>query len=167
MLSYSQAGQDLFVLSKVDKGTYLEIGASHPVNISNSYLLELNGWDGISVEIDPMNFAEWQKVRKNPLIIADALALNYWFLPGRVDYLQLDIEPGINTLAVLKRLPLQTTRFTVITFEHDRYLEGDHVRDEQRKILSYHGYELARPDVEYNGQQFEDWWIDPLYFRNA
>ena len=41
--NYSQAFQDMFVLSMLDgkrNGTYVEIGGDHPVVINNSYLLE-------------------------------------------------------------------------------------------------------------------------------
>ena len=57
---YSQAGQDKFVflllyqfLLKEDRGYYLEIGSSHPVDINNTYLFDtILGWKGISIDID-------------------------------------------------------------------------------------------------------------------
>ncbi len=52
---YSQHGEDNFLLKTIFKdqkspGRYLDIGASHPVRISNTYLLYLKGWSGIVVE---------------------------------------------------------------------------------------------------------------------
>ncbi|MCK6371030.1 MAG: hypothetical protein L6Q83_06820, partial [Gammaproteobacteria bacterium] len=86
----------------------------------------------------------------------------------RLDYLQLDIDPSINTLAVLKRLPLETWRFSVITFETDAYTGDMRARDESRQILAAHGYvPVARdvcvlfPPVSPQPIPFEDWWVDP------
>jgi hypothetical protein len=91
-----------------------------------------------------------------------------------VDYLQLDIDPSVNTLAVLQRLPLDLYRFSVITFETDAYT-GDHrARDESRELLGRHGYELVAQDVcvvfspvSSNPIPFEDWWIDPAIVAKA
>lgn len=52
--SYAQHGEDRFILDTVfggrQNGTYVDIGASHPVRISNTWLLYRNGWTGITVE---------------------------------------------------------------------------------------------------------------------
>jgi hypothetical protein len=53
--SYSQHGEDSFLLKEVfagksGPGTYVDIGASHPVRISNTYLLYRMGWTGVIVE---------------------------------------------------------------------------------------------------------------------
>ena len=48
--NYSQLDQDLWILSKFDtdyKGFYIEIGANDGVALSNSLLLEENGWEGV------------------------------------------------------------------------------------------------------------------------
>ena len=52
--SYSQLGQDIFVLNKLGgkkEGFFIEIGAGDGLYLSNTYLLEKNfGWTGILVE---------------------------------------------------------------------------------------------------------------------
>ena len=48
-MSYSQAGQDLWVLDKIKKGYFLEIGAYDGIKFSNSLLLEENGWEGLLI----------------------------------------------------------------------------------------------------------------------
>lgn len=65
--SFSQADQDLFVLYFTqyagEKGFYVEIGAGDGVHISNTYLLEKAGWEGIIV--DPVNYSSGNiKLRK-------------------------------------------------------------------------------------------------------
>jgi hypothetical protein len=157
---YSQAGQDKFVLDRIGtKGTYLEIGASHPVYINNTYLLELNGWNGLSIDIDDSNKVAWYECRNNPLIIADAITYNYNDVE-RIDYLQLDIEPTENTFACLQHILKTTkTRFSIITFETDAYLDLRFVKP-SRDILQDLGYELIKPDVQCEFGAFEDWYID-------
>jgi hypothetical protein len=54
--SYSQHGEDTFVANFFagrKKGFYLDIGASHPFKLSNTYLLYRSGWSGATVEPIP------------------------------------------------------------------------------------------------------------------
>lgn len=178
--SFSQSWQDLFVLSMLDgkkNGLYLEVGAQVPVENNNTYLLHhLFGWNGMSIEIDPVHFYAWSQQRPNSnLVIADALAVDYheafqkWYGSNhQLDYLQLDIDPSINTLKVLQKLPLDDYRFSVITFETDAYTNDLTAQIESRKILSAYGYELVCPNVgvlfspvSNDLIPFEDWWVDP------
>jgi len=158
---YSQAGQDKFVLDRIGKnGTYLEIGSAFPIAFNNTYLLEQNGWGGISIDFDAKYLSEWEACRKNPLIIADALTYNYPNV-DRYDYLQLDIDPTENTFTLLQRLLKEyKTRYSIITFETDAYLDNRFV-EPSRKLLSENGYKLEVADVYCEGYGiFEDWYID-------
>jgi hypothetical protein len=179
--NFSQAWQDIFILSMLDgkrNGRYLEIGGHVPISNNNTYLLHKEfGWSGATVEFDPSHFHRWLSQRPHShLTIADALTLDYefamlqWFGADvrRIDYLQLDIDPSFNTLRVLKKLPLEKYRFSVITFETDVYAGDTRARDESRAILGALGYELVARDVcvffEPAGPDpipFEDWWVDP------
>jgi hypothetical protein len=181
MTNHAQAWQDIFVLSVLEglsHGSYLELGANAPFYNSNTALLARDlGWTGLSIEFDPSFVVPWLTERPDDrLVIADALSIDYhkalpmWFGAGvkRVDYLQLDIDPSLNTLQALKRLPLDEVRFSVITFETDAYAGDLRARDESREILASHGYELVAPDVNVlflelapDPIPFEDWWVDP------
>jgi hypothetical protein len=179
--NYSQSYQDMFVLSLLNgkrEGTYLEIGAYQAKFISNSYLLENDfGWNGISVDIEESSRISFiSEGRKNHILIEDALKIDYLDLlrtknfPNQIDYLQIDIEPQRNTLECLKKIPLDQFRFSVITYETDYYdpsvsREESHlVREESRKILESHGYELLVGNVcnISTKDPFEDWYVDPL-----
>ena len=180
--NFSQAFQDLFVIKMLNgktNGTYLEVGANHPTFHNNTYLLHhVYKWSGRSIEFDPSCFYDWPQLRpESTFLLADALSIDYkkamqmWFgnNSGRVDYLQLDIDPSINTLTVLKKLPHEDFRFSVITFETDAYTGDLRARDESRMILSSLGYELIGADVSVLFKDisptpiaFEDWWVDPL-----
>lgn len=173
--NYSQSYQDMFVLSMLNgkrNGTFLEIGAFDPTHISNTYLLEDKfGWKGISIDIEPSCKSSFESKRKSRFVLADALKIDYNDLlsgmPDRIDYLQLDIEPTINTFNCLKLLPLDKYRFSVITYETDYYDTQtpqnikDMVRSESRRILTSYGYKLVVGDVESDrGCPYEDWYVD-------
>ena len=122
----------------------------------------------------PYDQRSWQTAR--PLTDfrqADALSFDYSQIPARIDYLQIDIHPSTNNLAMLDIL-LPDHRFGVITFEHDVWDGTKHsarVRSESRRILADHGYQLVISDATVppghgNGIgsepiNFEDWWVDP------
>jgi FkbM family methyltransferase len=62
--SFSQHGEDVFLLSYFARETrgcerrYVDVGANHPFKISNTYLLYMNGWSGVTIE--PIE-ALWRK----------------------------------------------------------------------------------------------------------
>ena len=169
--SYFQAGQDLFVLHALQRkrrGIYLEIGSANPIVDNNTFVLEREfDWTGVSLEFREESVREFNAIRKNPCIAADAVSFNYKSyldnnsFPRQIDYLQVDIAPAVSSLQVLKNLPHEDYRFSVITFEHERFAVGDKVMEDSREFLSALGYRLAVANVAFEGNDFEDWWIDP------
>jgi hypothetical protein len=169
--NYSQAFQDLFVLSILngkENGTYVEIGGDHPINISNSYLLETEfNWKGISLEIDSSKVDYYNSIRKNKCISTDATRADYSRLfsdcnfSPQIDYLQVDIEPSWQTLKALKQIPLNQYRFSVITFETDLYKDGNESAEECHNILTQFGYKLVIKNVANEGCPYENWYVDP------
>ena len=102
---------------------------------------------------------------------SDALTVNYSNFPKYFDYLQIDIDPPVQSFAVLKKIT-EHIRFSVITFEHDYCMafardkrfrelfitEKNHlVREQSRDYLKSLGYLMIVPNI--NNQ--EDWWVDP------
>jgi hypothetical protein len=169
--------QEQFVIDILDKkkdGHYVELGAAHFSNGNNTYSLENDyNWSGVSFEIVESMREEFNSNRKNPCM-GDALSFNYieYFeknnFPKQIDFLQLDIDAGYTThgrpvgnshwtLHGLLAVPLNTYRFTLITFEHDAnmYWKNISIRDAQREILDSFGYSLVHRSYH------EDWWVDP------
>lgn len=164
---YSQANQDEFVLKMMNNkiGTYLEIGASHPIYINNTYLLEENGWEGFSIDIDNKCESIWKEKRKNPLIIADAITFDYSSLnQNYFDYLQLDIEPSENTFLALLKILESKIEFGIITYETDAYIDSSFVKP-SRELLNENGYTLVVKDVQCEFGAFEDWYINEKYIK--
>ena len=63
---YSQIGQDKHVMDFFDghKGYFVDIGATNGIDISNTYELEQNGWNGICVEPQKKMYDKLIKNRK-------------------------------------------------------------------------------------------------------
>lgn len=176
-MEHQITNQELFlldILNKKKNGFYVELGAFHSSNGSNTYLLEKEyGWKGVSFDIVDKFREEFNENRSNPCM-GDALDFNYisYFeennFPKQIDYLQVDIDEGyqINGLPAgnpysslhgLMAVPLSNYRFSVITFEHDAnmYWRNINIRDIQREILDSYGYALVVRT------EHEDWWVDP------
>jgi len=180
--SYSQAGQDVFAyfVCATDRGTFLDIGASYPIVLSNSYGLEQKGWTGMTVDNCADFASQYVGVRRNPLTVLDMTTVDWSaFIAGNpilqstIDYMSYDIDEA--SLPVLRKFPLDRIRIRAMTVEHDAYRLGTNVRDEMRAILRAAGYELIASDVivyylwkecpeamALNGYlPFEDWYVRP------
>jgi len=172
-----KSAQEEFVLDLLEdkkSGYYVELGAFHSKNGSNTNILENKfDWKGVSFEIKEELRKEFNENRSNPCM-GDALDFNYisYFeensFPKQIDYLQVDIDSGYRldgrpdgsaytSLHGLLAVPLNSYRFTVITFEHDSnmYWRNNVMRDVQREILDSLGYSLVVRT------ESEDWWVDP------
>jgi hypothetical protein len=175
--NYSQCFQDMFVLSMLDgkkNGFFVEIGAFHPYELSNTFLLEKNyNWSGISIDVNKQ-IEKLFEGRNLNFVLQDALTIDYkqllnsYSAPNQIDYLQIDIEPTTQTFECLKKIPFEEYRFSVITYETDWYNssvskeERDFIRKTSREIFEKNGYKLVIEDVEDGpGFPFEDWYVDP------
>ena len=169
---HSQAWQDRFVAAALphEGGVFVDIGAGHPFNGSNTAYLEFErGWGGLLCD------RQWahELVRRDTrnMVFSDALDVEWDKVlatlarDGWIDYLSLDLEPPILTLQVLASLPLQSVRFKVATIEHDLYRGNASIRAAMRGIMLAHGYELVAEDVccvvGERAMPFEDWWAAP------
>ena len=157
--SYSESSQESFVLNQLKEkkyGYYVEIGAYHPTALSNTYLLETQyNWSGVGLEINKAYSNFYNQNRANPCLAVDATTydLKSYFIenkwPRQIDYLQLDIEPTRQTLAALLRMPMDY-RYSVITFEHDRYRNEINYDPIATEFLLSYGYKVAVTDVYRN-----------------
>lgn len=181
----SQLKQDVFAMKTAINKTYIEIGAHGPIKYNNTYLLEKNGWQGFSLEINQhcVNawFEDWSD-RTNKIYCADAITFDYTRglqennLLTRIGYLSCDIEPPENTFAALRRVVEQGIVFDCITFEHDKYQSEVDYDPIVTEYLKDRGYKVAvsdvyrwrkRPcymetwyvydDIEYTTVTFDEW----------
>lgn len=178
--SNSRENQDLFVLAVTDKkrnGTYFEIGASEPIEVNNTYLLETEfDWTGISLEILEEKVKKFNLIRKNKCLCLDATKADLTQiiiennLAPHVDFLQLDIDPYFNTFKALNNIDFDKVSFSIVTYEHDAYRGGTKEREMSRKILESKGYTLVIGDVTNKKRgknlKFEDWYINEKYIQS-
>ncbi len=172
---YAQASQDLLALWALGRGLgehaafpsfsrsdlrYLELGAFHPVALSNTLLLEQLGWTGESVDIDGQHADLWEHLRRQPLVIADALDR----LAERVDrvkpdYLSIDIDEGNG--AAISGMLAATHRPKLITVETNEYLDGGGSGGfgaMAESMLSGANYHPIARRVMVCGKPFEGWY---------
>ncbi len=80
ILSFSQCGEDLIIsflfqnLLKINKPSYIDIGAHHPFWINNTTKFYLNGSRGINIEPDPELLKKFLKHRKNDINLNIAIS---------------------------------------------------------------------------------------------
>ena len=164
MTTFSQAGQDIFVrriFGHGHKGTFLDIGCAGD-QFSNTLALEQEGWTGTLVDCD----SNAARGRKSKFICEDATKIDFSFLPPYVDYLSLDVDEA--SYRALEKLPMDKTRFGVITIEHDAYRFGDNLRIPERNMLTTLGYVNVCQDVcATEGAPFEDWFCSEKLLASA
>src|SRR5262245_11707880 len=78
---YSGEGEDAVILSwlryhgsEMSKIRYVDVGAAHPVRLSNTYNLYRLGARGILVEPDPMLARRLRRARPNDIVIEAGVA---------------------------------------------------------------------------------------------
>ena len=186
-LTYSQTGQDLFVIAATSgkKGlTFLELGCNQPKYGNNTYVLEkFFNFSGVSIDIsydEHQQFNEhlditersWPLCRPTTIWYkTDALTFDYSTLSNYYDYLQVDLDPANISLEALK-LVCSTKKFAVITFEHDAWDLNSNalqIREQSRKFLTDEGYVLIAGNIGFTydsrvkHKSYEDWWVNPKF----
>jgi FkbM family methyltransferase len=78
--SYSQYGEDAVifgVLSPSKTGTYVDVGAFHPVRWSNTYALYRRGWSGVTIEPSRIYEAHFLRLRPRDKHISCGVAIEF------------------------------------------------------------------------------------------
>jgi FkbM family methyltransferase len=75
--TYSQEGEDIllkrmFTLKR--RGFYVDVGAFHPIRISNTYLFYRHGWRGINIDAMPGSMALFCQVRPDDINLEIAVS---------------------------------------------------------------------------------------------
>lgn len=75
--SFSQMGEDRIlsvIFAKKKNGFYVDVGAYHPKLYSNTYLLYLQGWNGINIDPMPNSMRLFDKTRPRDINLEIAIA---------------------------------------------------------------------------------------------
>jgi len=69
--SYSMLGEDIFInkfFKNKKKGFYVDVGAYHPLDASNTQLLyKKKNWNGINIDVNPLSIELFKYLRKDDL----------------------------------------------------------------------------------------------------
>jgi FkbM family methyltransferase len=166
---YSQAGQDRWVVDTLGDrpGYFVDVGAYDGIQTSNTYALELAGWDGVCIEASPAIAAACASNRRCHTVAVAATAIEGHVrmrgdrivrhggvqvpcaslteilrsvrAPTTIDYLSLDIEGG--ELVALQGLDLDRYTVILMTVEHNLYADGPAHKDALYRFLAEHGFD--------------------------
>jgi FkbM family methyltransferase len=136
-LTFAQAGEDLIIANLfhrmgINRPTYLDIGAHHPIQISNTAFFYLRGSSGVNVEANPYLIPEFQRLRPRDVTINIGVA----DVAGEMDFYIFDDHSGRNTFdqavaeafvqehpqfPILRRVSVEVTTINALV---DQYCSG-------------------------------------------
>jgi FkbM family methyltransferase len=98
--AFSQAGEDMIlanIFRKIENGTYVDIGAFHPLRGSNThYFYRFKGWTGINIEPNPEGFRAFQAIRTKDTNLNMGVSSK----TGKLHYYMVDSLPEMNTFSL-------------------------------------------------------------------
>jgi len=159
IIGKSQTCQDEFALElfkPLENKRYLDIGSGCPNCMSNTLLLEQNGWHGTC--FDYKNFVGY-KERKCNFIQADTTTYNF---DSNEEYEYVSIDTDENTNASIKNLLRANIKPQFVTVEHDLYCVGEDRKNEQAPLMKEWGGVVLFSDVQHKDDIsviYEDWYI--------
>lgn len=91
----SQHGEDAILakLLPMDSGTYVDVGAWHPYEGSNTWKFYQRGWSGVLVEPAPPAWYRLKKHRRRDHLVMQAAGNEFGYAPLRYDQSQSSIDP--------------------------------------------------------------------------
>ena len=122
--SFSQHGEDRLIFERFMQkrnGFYVDVGASHPYRLSNTYLLYQHGWRGVTVEPIPLLGRLHRKWRPGDILVPKAIGL----AAGHLEFKEmlpsvlstLDTETAETYIAEGKAQLLRAYNIDVITLD--------------------------------------------------
>jgi FkbM family methyltransferase len=182
-LSCSQFGEDMIVrslLADVKRGYYVDIGAHHPVFLSNSYHFYCRGWRGLCVDAIPGSMNAFRVLRPRDTLVEACLGAT---AGERVEFHMFDQSPLNTTSAAdaeraiaagqgkrLQTITLTTTTLNALLDEHHKpngpidFLSID-IEGLDEVVLRGLDYERYRPRVivfERHSESVDAIVADPL-----
>lgn len=172
---YSSGYQDLFALSltknKTKNKTYLEISSADATHANATYTLSKNfGWAGVSAESDIQFYENWKNYRPaDKVMFCDVSQVDYKKLLQEnykdtvIDYLNIDVNDQHDVENILKSIPHEKYKFSVITIKILSYTTNK--KNTIREFLTKMGYTLILQDAIFpwvygDGVPVDDWWVD-------
>jgi len=93
--SYSQEGEDMILRRLFEgqkTGTFVDVGAHHPMRFSNTLYFYKRGWRGINIEPNPEMIGLFKLLRKRDINVQCGISSK----EDKLTYIQFD-DPALNT----------------------------------------------------------------------
>ncbi len=130
-LSYSQEGEDILlerIIGNIEfNGSFVDIGAHHPIKLSNTYKFYKAGWRGINIEATPGSKEVFNKIRPEDINIEVPISdreeeltfyvFNYSEFNSFSEQHVLEWN-GRGDVKVIDKIKLKTSTFNSILEEH-------------------------------------------------
>ena len=176
-ISYSLNAVDLiidYIFKDKYIGTYVDVGAQHPISNNNTYLLFKRGWSGINIDLDRKNIDLFNLSRPNDINLNYAISDK----EGETDFYFYHESSPINTLnkkvkeyqkakiSEIKKINTFTLNnvFKKINFDKNiDYLNID-VEGYEDKVLS--GFDINKYKPSVVSVEYLDLKMKKLEFKN-
>lgn len=113
--SFAQEGEDLVLARWFEQqatGTYVDVGAHHPLRFSNTYLLYRRGWTGVNIDAAPGSMASFRRTRPRDL----NLEIGVTARAETRDFYIFD-EPALNTFDAERAKALAKPPYKLVQVE--------------------------------------------------
>ena len=124
--SFSEYGQDVFVLNRLFRGksdgVFVDVGGNHPVDCNNTFLLEKRGWRGVAIEPQDRLCRLWPEQRSTPCmnIVVGPGAGTVEFVQGTEDEHGVSGVAGYNKVSGSKSAtPVRQQRLDDVVRQHE------------------------------------------------
>lgn len=130
-ISYAQHGDDFMILNLFemigkDKPSYLDLGAHHPLFISNTALLYERGSRGVNIEANPNLIAEFKRLRPHDVTVNVGVGPHegklpfyvYDFTSGRNTFSKAEVERNADKMTVQYTVDIEVKTLTQIVKEY-------------------------------------------------
>ncbi len=158
MLSYAQNSEDVLLsrIFKEDTGTYVDVGACHPIIDSVTYAFYERGWSGINFEPTQAMFSRLEAVRPRDINLNLAISNEngsgvFYECPGHLPLSTMDpvIAGEIRQSGgILEERPIDVKNLATVLMEQDvskiDFLKID-VEGHELEVLSGNDWEKFRP----------------------
>ncbi len=176
-VSYSLNAVDLiinYIFKDQVTGTYIDVGAQHPISNNNTYLLYKRGWNGINIDLDKKNINLFNISRPKDINLNYAISdkesetdLFFYHDASPINTLNKNVssyqKAKIKEIRKIKTFSLNTIMQKINFTDTIDYLNID-VEGYENKVLA--GFDLKKYKPKVISVEFLDLEINKLQFKN-
>lgn len=185
IVSYSQYAEDLCIehlLMHKKMGVYVDVGANHPINFSNTLKFYQKGWRGVNIEPDPENFALFLEHRPGDINLNIGVSnhsgsmIFYRFLPNTLSTFSEKVAASLvkQNCKLLEKISVPAFTLQEILDRHGLkevdFLSID-TEGHDMQVLIGNNWEIFRPKVvcieDGNGRKFNSFFSKINYKKFA